>query len=169
MDVAPNADDELLAAVSAVRRGAPWTPGSRLTPAQEVRLLRNLPASGPGSRGGRRPRGKGRGGRVAGRRRTVDASGEGLGDEFFGIGAEEKGDDEDEGEGQAGPSNSRKEREGEQGEGGARGARGVAEEEEVDELDDDQVMAEPRRQEEEREEEEEDEDEMEVDAEISGL
>lgn len=89
MDVAPNADDELLAAVAAVRRGNPWTPGTRLTRAQEERLLRNLPASGPGSRGGRKGRGRSAG---PGRRRAVDASGEGLGDDFFGIGAEEAGE-----------------------------------------------------------------------------
>lgn len=87
MDVAPNADAELLAAVADVRRGKPWVPGTRLTPAQEQRLLRNLPATGPGSRGGR---GRGRGGRTrGGRRGHVDASGEGMGAAFFGIGAEE--------------------------------------------------------------------------------
>ncbi|GMK54137.1 hypothetical protein CspeluHIS016_0107230 [Cutaneotrichosporon spelunceum] len=90
LDVAPNADAELLAAVAAVRRGQPWTPGTKLTPAQEERLLRNLPASGPGSRGGRRGRGYGRGrgrGRPATRRRPLHSSGMGLGDDFFGVGS----------------------------------------------------------------------------------
>ncbi|BEJ16943.1 hypothetical protein CspHIS471_0603440 [Cutaneotrichosporon sp. HIS471] len=90
LDVAPNADAELLAAVAAVRRGQAWTPGTKLTPAQEERLLRNLPASGPGSRGGRRGRGYGRGrgrGRPATRRRPLHSSGMGLGDDFFGVGS----------------------------------------------------------------------------------
>lgn len=91
MDVAPNADAELLAAVAEVRRGKPWVPGTRLTPAQEERLLRNLPATGPGSRGGR---GRGRGRSTRGSRRGhVDVSGEGLGDAFFGIGEEAGADD----------------------------------------------------------------------------
>ncbi|KLT45023.1 hypothetical protein CC85DRAFT_270037 [Cutaneotrichosporon oleaginosum] len=96
LDVAPNADAELLAAVAAVRKGQPWTPGSKLTPSQEERLLRNLPASGPGSRGGRRGSGVGRGrgrgrGRPATRRRPLHSSGMGLGDDFFGVGSSKDG------------------------------------------------------------------------------
>lgn len=92
MDIAADAHPDLLDAVTDIRGGKPWEPGSLLSKAQEERLLLNLPASGPGSRGGKGSRTgrrggsrRGRGGRPKGRT-AVHESGEGLGDGFLGVG-----------------------------------------------------------------------------------
>lgn len=95
MEIADDATPELLAAVSAIR-GKPSGPGTKLSRPQEERLVRGLPASGPGSRGGRG--GRGRGGTPSGRARgrprgrggIVNPAGTGLADGFLGIVGDEE-------------------------------------------------------------------------------
>lgn len=105
VEIAEDATPELLAAVSAVR-GKPSGPGAKLSRAQEERLVRGLPAAGPGSRGGRGSRigTRGRGsrggttkrGRPRGRGGIVPPSGEGLADGFLGVAGDDEYDDGDE-------------------------------------------------------------------------
>ncbi|EKC98137.1 hypothetical protein A1Q2_07548 [Trichosporon asahii var. asahii CBS 8904] len=77
LEIAPDATPELLAQISAIR-AKPTRPGDKLTKPQEDRLIRGLPATGPGSRGGRGSRGR-RGTR--GRRDTLFAEAEDEGEE----------------------------------------------------------------------------------------
>lgn len=106
--IAKDATKELIDAVSEARGNKPYTPGQRLSRAQEERLIRRRPGTGAGSRGGRGGRGGARLGQpVPGRKRGpkggpgVDSSGVGMADDFIG-GVEGGGDGVGEGSGWAG-------------------------------------------------------------------
>ncbi|WOO76831.1 uncharacterized protein LOC62_01G000446 [Vanrija pseudolonga] len=106
--IAKDATKELIDAVSEARGNKPYTPGQRLSRAQEERLIRRRPGTGAGSRGGKAGRGGARLGQpVPGRKRGpkggpgVDSSGVGMADDFIG-GIEGGGDGVGEGSGWAG-------------------------------------------------------------------
>lgn len=96
VEISNGATPELVAAVNAVRNGR--TSG-RLTRAQEERLVRGLPATGPGSRGGRGARAAGTGLAMSRRGRTTRATGLAAG--FVGVDVGEETEAAGEGSGGA--------------------------------------------------------------------